>query len=248
MIDGLSITGAFFTGLFGSVHCAAMCGGIVSGLSLSVRSVTHQSGLLAGKTKEETFTTHHVVTTALLYHGGRLISYMLAGFIASGIGILGYQQLPPSSSILTGQLVAAAFMLALGLYVSGIWQGLVYIEKLGAGLWKRVSPIAQKLVPIDRPGKAFFAGFLWGWLPCGMVYSVLVWSFSSGSLLTGTSMMLAFGLGTLPMLLGISLFSTGLNKILQSQLLRWISGSVLISFALWMIIAAISGGNQVHHH
>ena len=226
MTSELSILGAFLTGLFGSVHCLSMCGGIVTSLSLG--------------------TEQHQLRYNLLYHFGRILSYVTAGFIFSGLGMLSYHSLNHSNAVMIGQLFAAGFMLALGLYVSQIWRGLVLFEKAGNIVWKLIAPFANKLLPINSTGKALLAGLLWGWLPCGMVYSALIWSFSSGNLMTGSLIMLAFGLGTLPMLLTLSMFSTKLRKVLQNQLTRWIAGGILISFSVWMIIAAVTGTG--HHH
>jgi len=250
MLDQFSILGAFLAGLFGSAHCVAMCGSIVTGLNQSIRSdkaldkIVVKSNSIQTTTNAKQFTNKWNYT--LLYHFGRISSYMLAGFIVSGIGVLGYQSIEYSNAILVGQLLAAAFMFALGLYISKIWQGLIKLEKLGSYLWRLISPFAQRLFPINRSDKAFYAGLLWGWLPCGMVYSVLVWSFTSGSLLTGTVMMLAFGLGTLPMLLSLSLLDVN-PAILNHKIVAWVSGSLLISFSLWMLITALTG-HSLHSH
>ena len=104
-------------------------------------------------------------------------------------------------SPLAGKLFAAAFMIALGLYLADWWRGLALLEKLGMKLWRHIQPLAQRLFPIDNPPQAFLLGLLWGWLPCGLVYSVVAWSLTAGSALDGAKLMLGFGLGTLPALL-----------------------------------------------
>ncbi len=252
MLDPFSVAGAFLTGLFGSVHCVAMCGSIVTGLNQSSHSQGELNSIIVESNSEQNSTcTNKAVSQhwkhTLLYHLGRISSYMLAGFIISGLGILGYQSMEYSNAILVGQIVAATFMFLLGLYISKIWQGLLLLEKLGSYLWRLISPFAQKFFPINRSDKAFYAGLLWGWLPCGMVYSVLIWSFSSGSLLTGTVMMLAFGLGTLPMLLSLSLLGINSAPLLNHKAVAWVSGSLLISFSLWMLIMALTGQAQHQH-
>jgi len=247
MINELSIAGAFFTGLFGSVHCVAMCGGIICSLSLASNNSEPAVAAVNGSVEQASRPQQRVWRFTILYHIGRILSYMLAGFIVSGLGVLGYQSMDYSNAVIAGQMIASFFMLALGLYISQIWQGLLYFEKVGSIFWRLIAPVAKKLLPINRSDKALYAGVIWGWLPCGMVYSVLVWSFSSGNVFTGTAMMLAFGLGTLPMLLTISFFSsTQLKKLLNARPIRWLSGGIIISFSVWMLIATLT--NQVHHH
>ncbi|VAW74672.1 hypothetical protein MNBD_GAMMA12-3119, partial [hydrothermal vent metagenome] len=185
-------------------------------------------------------------TFSILYHLGRISSYMFAGLIAASLGMLGYNTINHPVGILIGQIVAASFMLALGLYVSKIWQGLLVLEKIGSYFWRLIAPFAQNILPINCKRKAFLAGILWGWLPCGMVYTVLIWSLSSGGLLNGAIIMLAFGLGTLPLLLSISLFSFNAAPFLHNKIVSWVSGSLLITLSLWMLVSALTGHTHQH--
>ena len=85
--------------------------------------------------------------------------------------------------------------------------------------------------------QAFPLGLLWGWLPCGLVYSALVTALTSGSAWCGAALMLAFGAGTLPTLLlaGLlaGLLSPGLNEMLSRPVVRTVAGLVVLSFGVW---------------
>lgn len=219
---------AFIVGLMGGVHCVGMCGGIVGALSFAVNSsATQQKNAL--------------LTLMLSYNLGRLTSYTLAGGIMGALGwlALGWIDLQYMQLIL--QLFAGVFMLLMGLYLSGWWMGLTRIEKLGAYLWKYLKPGAQKLLPVSNPVQALLLGLLWGWLPCGLVYSVLIWSMSSGGFVEGALLMLSFGLGTLPNLLAMGLFANQLKHWVQKQGVRYFSGGLVMLFACWTLYLALNG-------
>jgi sulfite exporter TauE/SafE len=129
-------------------------------------------------------------------------------------------------------LLSSLMLLLLGLYIANLWHGLLLIEKLGGRLWVRVEPWARKLLPIQHLPQAFFAGMLWGWLPCGLVYSVLIGALASGSAQNGAIMMLMFGLGTLPMLISLGFASAKLKPVLQSERLRMICGGMIAMFGI----------------
>jgi len=69
-------------------------------------------------------------------------------------------------------------MLALGFYLAGWWHGISKIELLGRQLWKKIEPYSRKFIPVQSLYQAFFLGIFWGWLPCGLVYTLLFWSIS----------------------------------------------------------------------
>jgi sulfite exporter TauE/SafE len=119
------------------------------------------------------------------------------------------------------------------------WRGLARLEQLGQGLWRRVRPVTGLLLPLDSPLKLLAMGALWGALPCGMVYSVLLTAMLSGSALSGAAVMLAFGLGTLPMLLAMGVAGAPLRGWIQRRPVRVACGVVVLGFgALGMLRAA----------
>ena len=211
---------AFAIGLMGGVHCIGMCGGIVSAISLSVNTCVESPHPGA-------------IKILILYNSGRLLSYTLAGGLMGSVGWMVSHWLQIHQIQLILQLLAAVFMILLGLYLSGWWTMLVHIERAGRLIWKYIEPLGKKLLPVDSVFKALMLGVLWGWLPCGLVYSVLVWSVSAASFQQGALLMLSFGLGTLPNLLAMGLFANQLNLWVRKAGVRQLAGSVVILFGLW---------------
>ena len=168
----------------------------------------------------------------LTYNLGRISSYALAGALVGSLGQASsvLEFILPIQQILF--LLSSLMLLLLGLYIANLWHGLLLIEKLGGRLWVRVEPWARKLLPIQHLPQAFFAGMLWGWLPCGLVYSVLIGALASGSAQNGAIMMLMFGLGTLPMLISLGFASAKLKPVLQSERLRMICGGMIAMFGI----------------
>jgi len=219
---------AFTVGLMGGVHCVGMCGGIVGALSFA--SKNEKSGVGSP-----------LLTLLLAYNAGRLFSYSIAGGLMGAVGWLVSVWTDIQLIQVLLQVLAGLFMLMMGLYISGWWMGLVKIEKMGAVLWKKIQPLAQTFLPVKNPLQAVALGLLWGWLPCGLVYSVLVWSVSAGSFQQGALLMLSFGLGTLPNLLAMGLFANQLKQFVQKQAVRSLAGGLVILFALWSLFLSVRG-------
>jgi len=216
------LLGAFVVGLLGGVHCLGMCGGIVGALTL-------------GLPKQDAASTGFWVLQ-LAYSLGRLISYMVAGMIAGGLGLLLAQAGPLHATQQVLSVMAGLFMIMMGLYLGGWWMGLTRVEKAGALVWKRIEPLGRKLLPVRSPAQAFLLGMVWGWLPCGLVYSVLIWSLSAGSMFSGALLMGAFGLGTLPNLLLMGAAAGWMGSLLHKPLARRIAGGLVIVFGLMMLL------------
>lgn len=217
---------AFIIGLMGGVHCIGMCGGIVGALSFS-------------QSESPSRARFGVFSLLLSYNLGRLFSYTLAGALMGGIGWLATHWLDIRQLQLLLQLLAALFMLLLGLYLAGWWPVLLYLEKLGGVAWNRLEPVGRRLLPVRRPTQAVLLGMIWGWLPCGLVYSVLVWSVSAGGFIEGGLLMLSFGLGTLPNLLAMGLFASRLRNFLHHAWVRQLAGSMVMLFGLWSLYRVI---------
>ena len=217
---------AFTVGLMGGVHCVGMCGGIVGALSFANRA-----------DKNSGFSS--LLSLLLAYNLGRLMSYTLAGGLMGALGWLVSVWTNIQFIQVMLQLVAALFMLMMGLYISGWWMGLARLEKAGAFFWQFIQPVAQKLLPVKTPRHAILLGLLWGWLPCGLVYSVLVWSVSAGSFQQGALLMLSFGLGTLPNLLAMGVFANQIKTFAQKQSVKNLAGILVMLFALWSLFLAV---------
>lgn len=219
---------AFVVGLLGGVHCLGMCGGIVSALTFSLpQNRRNRVGSL--------------LPMLLAYNTGRISGYMLAGGLAGGLGaaLLSFGGLENFRLFL--QIFAALFMVALGLYLAGIWQGVGKIENAGRVLWQHVEPFGRRFIPLDSVGKALPLGFIWGWLPCGLVYSVLIWSLSAGSIVKGALLMLAFGLGTLPNLLLMGAAAAWLAKFTRDPMVKRTAGLLVVVLGLLLLWQAIAG-------
>jgi sulfite exporter TauE/SafE len=237
-MDGLNLFPVFLVGLAGSVHCVGMCGGIVSAFSLAppgapafpVPVVT----LAAPRTADGAART-------LAYNTGRIGSYALAGAIAGGLAG-GARTLAGIASLQAGGYWMANLMLVvLGLYLMGAWAGLTRLEQLGQGLWRRLRPLMAHIMPLDTPLKMLALGALWGWLPCGMVYSVLLTAMLAGSAQAGAAVMLAFGLGTLPMLMLLGLAGARLRAALQQRTVRAAGGLLVLGFGILGLARAAGG-------
>ncbi len=225
MAEGSWLT-AFLVGFLGGVHCFGMCGGIVTALSFGVRADLreHQQKLLG---------------LQLAYNFGRIISYTTAGFIAGALGFFAHDLSGMQEVRIGLQLMAAIIMIALGLYLGGWWFGLLKVEQMGSGLWKRIEPIGRKLIPVQTMSGALSLGLVWGWLPCGLIYSVLIWALAVADPVEGALLMLSFGLGTLPNLLLMGVFAAQLGRYLQKAWLRKMAGMLVVVFGLWQLYDAI---------
>jgi sulfite exporter TauE/SafE len=135
--------------------------------------------------------------------------------------------------------LAGLFMVAMGLYLAGWWVGLGRLERAGGVLWRRLEPYGRRLMPVRHPGQALALGLLWGWLPCGLVYSTLVWSVSSGGAWQGAALMLAFGLGTLPNLLLMGVAAGAIARLARDARVRQVAGGAVLLFGLWTLWAAL---------
>lgn len=226
----LSFGAAIIVGLLGSTHCLGMCGGIVSALNIGISSdlSSRPTSLLGYQ---------------LAYNAGRICSYVVVGFAAGTLGA-GLAQLGVTAA--AGKLFAAAFMIALGLYLANWWRGLALLEKLGGRLWRYIQPLGQRLFPIETRLQAFFLGTLWGWLPCGLVYAVVAWSLTTADAVDAALVMLGFGLGTLPsMLLAGNAFNY-LKQWVQAPVIRTTAGILIMAFGLYNGISVLT--QQQHHH
>jgi sulfite exporter TauE/SafE len=213
---------AFLIGLLGAGHCIGMCSGIASALSFSINP-TQKNGLLS----------------LLLYNLGRVTSYSLAGFIFASSSSVLIIWMGGKESLIYLRIFAAIVMLLLALYIAQLWNGLLLVEKAGQFIWTFIKPLAQHFIPLKHPTLAFPLGFFWGWLPCGLVYSSLVWAISSANGLNGLVIMLGFGLGTLPAMMIVGTLSHQLKTILNKKWFRYGSGIILALFALQTIYIAI---------
>jgi sulfite exporter TauE/SafE len=220
---------ALLAGLVGSTDCLGMCGGIAGALGVAANG---RSGQVAA------------------YSAGRIASYAVAGAIVGGLGagLAGVGSAGPVLRILMG----AAFIL-LGLQVALGWKLLAPLEAAGARLWTRLAPAARALMPPRHAGHALALGALWGWLPCGLVYGMLAAAAGAGSPAGGAAVMVAFGLGTAPAMIGLGWASgrgSGWLTARRKRALGWL----LVIFGAWTLVTPLQffaggqGDGHSHHH
>jgi sulfite exporter TauE/SafE len=206
---------ALILGLLGGGHCLGMCGGLMGALTLAIPP--EQRG--------------RRVRLLLAYNVGRILSYACAGLL---VGLAGWA-VASSPAALALRVVAALLLIAMGLYLAGWWSGLTRIEALGRGLWRHIQPVASRLLPVSSLPRALLLGALWGWLPCGLVYSTLLWAASQGNAGYSAALMLAFGLGTWPVLLATGLAAERVSSLLRRRSVRMAGGLLVILFGLWTL-------------
>lgn len=213
---------AFLTGVLGSAHCLGMCAGI-SGLfavNAGVAGIKQQLPL------------------ALVYNGGRLISYTLLGAI---VAVFGRAIAGPVPSIAGPvRLITGLIIVLIGLQVAFDLRFLAPIEKGGAKLWQKLAPMAKRFVPVNSLPRALGLGVLWGWLPCGLVYSVLLIAATTANPAAGAVTMLAFGAGTLPAMVLTGMGAAQLSILLRNRAARIGIGLLIITMGLLTAMLPIS--------
>lgn len=206
---------ALILGLLGGGHCLGMCGGLMGALTLAIPP--EQRG--------------RRLQLLLAYNLGRILSYAAAGLL---FGLAGWAVASSPAAMLL-RIVAGLLLISMGLYLGGWWSGLTRIEALGRGLWRHIQPVASRLLPVSSLPRALLLGALWGWLPCGLVYSTLLWAASQGDALDSGLLMLAFGLGTWPVLLATGMAAERLTALLRRRGVRMAGGLLVILFGLWTL-------------
>ncbi|MFM8339050.1 MAG: sulfite exporter TauE/SafE family protein [Fluviibacter sp.] len=214
----LSLLSAVLIGWLGGVHCLGMCGGIVSALALSAPQ--------SGRTK-----------ILLAYNLGRCLTYVALGLVAGAFGYLGTRTLGVAPNLL--YTLANVLLVGMGLYLLGFPWLVRPLEQLGQNLWRRIEPVSRQLFPVNTMPRALGVGLLWGFLPCGLVYSALATAFALGSVAQGGLWMAAFALGTLPNLLMAGWVGAGALQRLRQSSLRWIGGVLVAAWGVYGLIQLV---------
>jgi sulfite exporter TauE/SafE len=213
MTEALILPTAFILGLLGGTHCLGMCGGIATTVSLSSPKGGKGFGLLLG------------------YNCGRIVSYAIAGAI---LGSLSWLIENPLIQLVL-RTFAGLMLISMGLYIAQWWQGLTKIEHAGGTIWRHIRPFASKLLPVKNLPQALALGFFWGWLPCGLVYSTLIWASAASDWYVSAQLMAAFGIGTLPTMLLTGVLAQQVKQVLQRNLTKHISGIIIMLMGVFTI-------------
>jgi sulfite exporter TauE/SafE len=207
---------AFALGLLGGVHCIGMCGGIVAALNL-------RPDRPAGRVSW---------SIQLGYNAGRIASYALAGAAAGMVGSLGTlldRVLPLQIAL---YVLANVLLVLLGFYLAGYGTAVLRLEAAGGAVWRYARSRGIDLRPAQTPRGAIAAGMVWGWIPCGLVYSALALALLSGGPGAGALVMGAFGLGTLPNLLASGALAAKLRFWVRNRRWRVAAGAAVVLMGL----------------
>lgn len=203
---------AFLIGVMGSFHCVGMCGPIVLALPSRYNSRT---AYLFGR---------------VLYNFGRIATYSVLGLICGLLGrtvaIAGYQGI---LSIITGVIILLAVV------VPGILGNRLLKVSILDRFFSRVKRFWALLFGIDSYLSLFTIGILNGFLPCGLVYIALAGAISTGRMMSGAAYMAIFGLGTMPILLVLSIAGNLINLSLRKTINRLIPIGAVILAALFIL-------------
>lgn len=229
----ISLAAAFATGVAGSGHCFGMCGGMAAAYGGKARHDVQGARNAAAR----------AFAQVTLYHVGRLGGYALLGAIAGAAGgvLLGAFDLMRVATLL--RLCTGVLIVVMGLRLLTGLGGFGVLEKGGARFWRLLAPTARTLAARNGAAAALGAGLLWGWLPCGLVYSMLALAAATATPMMGGATLLAFGAGTLPAMLTSGLLGSQLARFLKSARTRPIAGVALVICGVWTVLAA-----QGHSH
>ena len=219
MIEPLSLLTAFLIGLMGASHCLVMCGGIAAAASNAA------SNSSAGNTN----------LFLILFNLGRILSYTFAGLLVSLLGLWLSDSHQFAQQLLRS--IAGILLILMGFYIARWWMILTRLESAGQFLWRFLQPLTRQLIPVQSKSQALSLGLLWGWLPCGLIYSTLAWVAANAEPLMGAITMLCFGLGTLPGILAAGIFAAQLNRVIGHRKFRQIAATLLIFYGIWTLLA-----------
>ena len=226
------LSAALLAGLLGSAHCLGMCAGIsgLFGVSAEVRTLGRQ------------------LPMSIAYNSGRILTYALLGVVVATFGSALVEAKPTLAKPIL--LVTGSVIILIGLQVAFNWRLLNPIERMGAVLWQKLAPVARHFVPVTNVPRAFGLGLLWGWLPCGLVYSVLLIAATSAQPLHGGATMVAFGLGTMPAMIMTGIGAAQLSSVMRRRGARLGLGLLIVALGVLTIVMPVSSWlatGQQHH-
>lgn len=230
MNEALSLGAAYVAGLTGSAHCLGMCGGLAGAIGMQART--------------QGASPAQALRSIVGAHVGRLASYALFGAAAGASGAALRALLDIVHLAYALRIVAGVLAIAIAVRIVSRINVFAPIERGGAKLWSRLAPTARSLKS-GAVGRSLLLGALWGWLPCGLVYSMALFAAASGRLADGALIMSAFWLGALPAMLSSSLLASQLARAFRAGGVRWAAAAALAGFGVWTMLAAQPG---MHAH
>ncbi len=200
-------------GLLGSSHCVGMCGGFA--MLVGMNKPTFRENLMA----------------QLSYSAGRLMTYCTLGAVSGYVGLRLVKSAPRLLNVPAGLCLLAGLLLVVeGLFATGI------IKRRGVSMAPQVgclmSPLFATMLKLPGLRNAFSAGLLTGMLPCGLLYAFVSLAASTGDLLRGMSVMLVFGLGTVPLMVATGAGAMLLKLATRQKLMKAAAWCVVLTGAL----------------
>ena len=224
-----SMTAAFLVGLGGGAHCALMCGGISAAIVAGNRDGVALSRGIAAQL-------------------GRIFSYVLAAALVSALSAQALAWVAGDSARMTVHALLGVAWISIGLHMLGWLPKRFAITRWGGGFWKLLQPLSRRIWPIDSWPRALLAGALWGWLPCGMSYAMLLVAAATANVGSAMLTMLAFGLGTMPALLLPALAAIRLQTWALRPRLRQFAAVLMLMFGGLTALSPMLGGGAHDHH
>ena len=220
MTGGLTLGAALMLGIAASGHCLVMCGGISAALGLATAKRAD------GRSR---------MSLLVAYQAGRMVSYSIAGaLLGSVLGIivswLDFDAVRQGLRALSAAALAAAALVAFGaLRDPG--------ARVGRLVWPRLAPLGKRFLPVTSVSRALGFGMVWGWMPCGFVYTVIVIAALEHDALRSAATMLAFGAGTSPAMIAVALGAQRPASFAAGSTGRRFAGAVLIGSAALTLFA-----------
>ncbi len=233
IIDLAGLFAAFLAGLLGSAHCFGMCGGIASALQLAIPPHSKSSAFYL-----------------INYNVGRIIAYTLLGIIAGIVSVSAIKTFGLNSALNGLRIFSAIFLVLMAGYIGRWWMVLAKFEKIGQSIFNPMKTLSKKLLPLKNPSQALLLGTVWGFLPCGLVYSALAYSASSSNIAEAALRMMFFGLGTFPAVGLMGGAASTVKRYLQKNSIKQLAAISMLVIAFWTVWPLIKQmmGMGMHHH
>lgn len=200
-----TLLSAFIIGLVSAGHCFGMCGGLVVAAGFNSQNPAY----------------------IWLYNLGRISTYMVLGAL---FGLTTASL--PASSLPWLKVISITLLILTALYFMGITSAVTRLEKIGLPIWRFIQPYTRRFLPVSSNSSALAIGLLWGFIPCGLVYTAVAFAISLGSTHQAILAMAAFGAGTLPAMLFSGLAAHKIRPFLAMRRVRIALGCVLLITAV----------------
>lgn len=220
MTGGLTLVAAMLLGFAASGHCLAMCGGISAALGVATANGPN------GKPRP---------SLLVAYQLGRILSYAIAGgLLGAALGFV-LSWIDVEALRVALRALSAAALVAAGLVAFGALRDPG--SRIGKLVWPKIAPLGRRLLPVTSIRRALGFGMVWGWMPCGFAYTVMIIAALEHDALRSAATMLAFGVGTAPAMLAVGFGAQKAAGFAAGSTGRRVAGTVLIGSAALTLFA-----------